>query len=69
MKFDIPINITVDANTEQEAEALVKKIMAKGITRYGLSELISYEPFEFLQSNNCSSTKESCCSGRRDNCC
>lgn len=51
MKWDIPINFTVVAKTEQQAEHMVKHMIRRSIRRYGLGELIDFDFFEFIGSD------------------
>lgn len=48
LKWDIPINFTVVAASEEEAEALVQKVIKRSILRYGLGGIVDYEFFEFV---------------------
>ena len=48
MKFDIPINFTVEADDEEMAEYLLRDMLKRMIRRYGLFDLIQYENFEFI---------------------
>jgi len=59
MKFDIPINFTVEAQSEQQAEQLLHKQLTKTIQRNGLEELIEFQNFEFI-------AEKSSCFGCRD---
>lgn len=56
MKFDLPINVTVEAYNEKHAEETFNTFLSRAIKRAGLEELIQYEPFEFI-------AKESSCGG------
>lgn len=56
MKFDLPINVTVEAYDEKHAEEIFTTFLSRAIKRAGLEELIKYEYFEFV-------AKESSCSG------
>ena len=48
MKFDIPINFTVEADDEEMAEYLLRDMLKRMVRRYGLFDLIQYENFEFI---------------------
>ena len=48
MKFDIPINFTVEADDEEMAEYLLRDMLKRMVRRYGLFNLIQYENFEFI---------------------
>jgi len=69
MKFDIPINFTIEAPTEAHAEAMITQLLKKGIRRHGLDNIIHYDFFEFLSAGSCKANAESCCSGCGDNHC
>ena len=48
LKWDIPINFQVIANTESEADAMIVQELYKMIKRRGLGELIDFDLFEFV---------------------
>ena len=60
MKWDIPVNFTVEADDEQMAEYLLHDMLRRIVRRYGLFDLIQYENFEFI------ATEPSCCGHRID---
>lgn len=48
LKWDIPINFQVSADTEAEAESIIVQELYKMIKRRGLGELIDFDLFEFV---------------------
>ena len=60
MRFDIPINFSVEAKTEGDAERLLYKELTRMIAKHGYGELIEFQNFEFI-------AEESCCGGCGDN--
>lgn len=61
MRFDIPVNISVDANNEQQAEKYVIEFLRTSFREFANDyRLIDSELFEFI-------AKESCNSGCGDN--
>ena len=57
MKYDIPINISVEAKTEEKAEQFVFDFLKMATKEFGVEQkIINWEYFEFVP-------KESCCSG------
>ena len=48
MLYDIPINFTVEAKTEYDAEETIHKLLNTTIKKYGLEELIEFQDFEFV---------------------
>ena len=58
MKFDIPINFTIEAPTEAHAEAMITQLLKKGIRRHGLENIIEYDFFEFLSASPCKDNAE-----------
>ena len=62
MKYDIPINFTIEHGSEALAEEFLHKHLNKMIEKNGMEELIEFQNFEFI-------TKESCSSGCGNNHC
>lgn len=57
MKFDIPINISVEAKTEEKAEQFVFDFLKMATKEFGVEQkIINWEYFEFL-------SKKSSCAG------
>jgi len=56
-KFDIPINISILAKNEQEAEHMVLSYLRTAGKVIDCPELIDYELFDFVPSD----LKQSCC--------
>ena len=52
MKFDLPINVTVEAYDEKHAEEIFNTFLSRAIKRAGLEEIIQYEPFEFIATES-----------------
>ena len=48
LKWDVPINFEVMANTEQEAEQLIALEIHKMLQKRGLQEIIDFDLIEFL---------------------
>lgn len=63
MKFDIPINFSVEAPNEGMAEDLVYNQLKRMITRYGLEDILAFQYFEFIAEEPHSGRR------RNDNCC
>ena len=52
MKFDIPINISVDTTTEKKSRTICILILKNGYKEFGVeTKIINWEYFEFLSSN------------------
>lgn len=56
-KFDIPINITVTANNEVEAEEIVNSFMRTARICISEPDFVDWEAFQFVESD----LKQSCC--------
>ena len=57
MKFDIPINISVETTTEEKAEKFVFDFLKMATKEFGVEQkIVDWQYFEFLE-------KESSCSG------
>ena len=57
MKYDIPINISVEAKTEEKAEQFVFDFLKMATKEFGVEQkIINWEYFEFV-------SKESICTG------
>ena len=57
MKYDIPINISVEAKTEEKAEQFVFDFLKMATKEFGVEQkIINWDYFEFLP-------KESSCTG------
>ena len=48
LKWDVPINFQIIANTETEAVSLIKQELDRMIKRRGLGELVDFDFFEFI---------------------
>jgi hypothetical protein len=69
MKFDIPINFTIEAPTEAHAEAMITQLLKKNIKRHNLNNIIHYNFFEFLSTNSCKTNTKSYYSKYKNNNC
>ena len=57
MKYDIPINISVEATTEEKAEKFVFDFLKMATKEFGVEQkIVDWQYFEFLE-------KESSCPG------
>ena len=57
MKYDIPINISVEAKTEEKAEQFVFDFLKMATKEFGVEQkIVDWQYFEFLE-------KESSCPG------
>jgi len=55
MKFDIPINISVETTTEEKAEKFVFDFLKMATKEFGVEQrIINWEYFEFLPEESCS---------------
>jgi hypothetical protein len=52
VKFDIPINFTVLAESEQNAVLFVHKLLKSAIHRRGLGDIIEFEDFIFIANES-----------------
>ena len=60
MKYDIPINISVEAKTEEKAEQFVFDFLKMATKEFGVEQkIVDWQYFEFLE-------KESSCPGCRN---
>lgn len=71
MKFDIPVNFTVEAKDEKTAiEELMWFIKTAVFTIGKEDEIVDYELFEFIPEHSVEADAESCSSGcGNHNCC
>lgn len=59
MIFDLPINIKIKANSEEEAEKFLEDFLTMAIKEFGTEQkLLSWEYFEFLDNID---KKSNCC--------
>ena len=62
MKFDIPINFTVEAKDEAAAiEELLSFIKTAVFTVGKEEDIVDYELFEFIPEHSFEAAEESCC--------
>ena len=53
MKYDIPINISVEAKTEEKAEQFVFDFLKMATKEFGVEQkIINWEYFEFLSKKS-----------------
>lgn len=50
-KWDIPVNFTITATTEQEAEQLIIVEIYKMLNKRGLQEIVDFELIEYYSSD------------------